>query len=116
MKTESEKTKQEAPKRPKRDLKNLECFNCHEKGHYAFQCLKDAHFCKDSRETREDAHGVDVKRKGLVEGTPIERILLDTGCSKTLVRQELIPKEKILEGEAVTIRCAHGEHGLVSRS
>ena len=46
---------------------------------------------------------------GEVEGTPVERILLDTGCSKTLVRQELIPKEKILEGEAVTIRCAHGD-------
>ncbi len=106
---ESEKAKQEAPKRPKKDLKNLECFNCHEKGHYAFQCPKDAHFCKDSRETTEDAHSIDVKRKGLVEGTPVERILLDTGCSKTLVRQELISKEKILEGEAVTIRCAHGD-------
>lgn len=29
VKTETE---QETPRRPKRDLKNLECFNCHEKG------------------------------------------------------------------------------------
>ena len=27
-------------------------------------------------------HSVDVRRKGLVEGTPVERILLNTGCSK----------------------------------
>ena len=106
VKTEPEKT---TPKRPRKDLRNLECFNCHERGHYAFQCPKDAHFCKVSRETEEVAHSVNVKRKGVVEGTPVERILLDTGCSKTLVRQDLIPKKKILDGEAVTIRCAHGD-------
>ena len=57
----------------------------------------------------KDAHSVNVKRKGLVEGTPVEKILLDTGCSKTLVRKELIPKEKVMEGEAVLIRCVHGD-------
>ena len=39
----------------------------------------------------------------------MERILLNTGCSKTLVRKELIQKKKVLEGEAVTIQCAHGD-------
>ena len=82
---------------------------CHKKGHCAFQCPKDAHFCKESRETKEDAHSVNVKRKGLVKGTPVEKILLDTGCSKTLVRKELIPKEKVMEGEVVLIRCVHGD-------
>ena len=36
-------------------------------------------------------------------------IVLDTGCSRTVVRRELVPKNKILEGAAVTIRCAHGD-------
>ena len=58
VKTESEKT---TPRRPKKDLRNLECFNCHEKGHYAFQCPKDAHFCKVNRETEEVTHSVNVK-------------------------------------------------------
>lgn len=39
----------------------------------------------------------------------MEKILLDTGCSRTMVRQDLVPQEKILEGEAVMIRCAHGD-------
>ena len=55
--------KQETPRRPKRDLKNLECFNCHEKGHCAFQCPRTAHFYKESRETKEDAHSVNVKKR-----------------------------------------------------
>ncbi len=36
-------------------------------------------------------------------------ILLDTGCSRTLVRSDLASADKLLEGEAVTIRCAHGD-------
>ena len=47
-----------------------------------------------------------VCRCGQVEGQVLTDILLDTGCSKTLVRRHLIPEEK-LEGDAVTIRCAN---------
>ena len=39
-------------------------------------------------------------------------IVLDTGCSRTMVRQDLVAEEKLLEGEAVTIRCAHGDMDL----
>ena len=66
----------------------MEYFNCHEKGRCS-QCQ-----CQEERTS---------------EGTPVERILLNTGCSKTLVRKELIQKKKVLEGEAVTIQCAHGD-------
>ena len=64
----------------------------------------------------EDTHGVDIKRKGLVEGTPVEKILLDTGCSKTLVRQELIPREKILEGRSCHYSMCSWRYSLVSCS
>lgn len=47
-------------------------------------------------------------RSGTVEGTLVTDILLDTGCTRTLVRRELVPREKILDGE-VAIRCAHGD-------
>ena len=39
----------------------------------------------------------------------MESIVLDTGCSRTLVRSNLIPQDKVLEGEDVAIRCAHGD-------
>ena len=51
----------------------------------------------------------ELKRSGAVEGTAVDNILLDTGCLRTLVRQELVPRSKMLEGEAVAIRCAHGD-------
>ena len=36
-------------------------------------------------------------------------ILLDTECSRTLVRSDLVDKKKLLEREAITIQCAHGD-------
>ena len=36
-------------------------------------------------------------------------ILLDTGCSRTLVRRDLVPSKNMQEGDVVTIRCAHGD-------
>ena len=45
----------------------------------------------------------------MVEGTPVESIVLDTGCSRTLVRSNLVPQDKVLEGESVAVRCVHGD-------
>ena len=50
-----------------------------------------------------------LQKTGMVEGQEVGDILLDTGCSRTLVRRDLVPREKILEGEVVAIRCAHGD-------
>ena len=44
-----------------------------------------------------------------MEGQEVPEIVLDTGCKRTMVRQELVPPEKILEGDVATIRCAHGD-------
>ena len=46
-----------------------------------------------------------VTKTGAVEGKEVERILLDTGCSRTLIRKDLVPQHKPLHGEAVAIRC-----------
>ena len=37
-----------------------------------------------------------------MEGIRVEQIVLDTGCSRTMVRQDLVPEGKIIEGDAVT--------------
>ena len=36
-------------------------------------------------------------------------ILLDTGCSRTLIQRELVPANKVQEGDVVTIWCAHDD-------
>ena len=38
-----------------------------------------------------------------------KKVVLDTGCSQTMVHKDLVPQDKIAEGDAVTTRCAHGD-------
>ena len=35
-------------------------------------------------------------------------IMLDTGSNRTLVRRDLVPAQKLVEGE-IPIRCAHND-------
>uniref|UniRef100_A0A1X7T3K8 Integrase catalytic domain-containing protein n=1 Tax=Amphimedon queenslandica TaxID=400682 RepID=A0A1X7T3K8_AMPQE len=50
-----------------------------------------------------------VLKAGTVEGREVQDILIDTGCSRTMVHEDNVPPEKILQGEATAIRCAHGD-------
>jgi predicted aspartyl protease len=101
--------------RSKRDIKDIECFNCHHKGHYSSSCPRNALFVTEGRAVQQSKLSVvrrqcpsqpGVVKSGVVEG---HNILLDTGCSRTLVHQNLVPESKIQEGEAIAIRCAHGD-------
>ena len=79
------------------------CFNCQQKGHFANQCpSKPAMFC-----SREPA-ATEPARTGLVDGLPVDRILLDTGAATTMVHKALVDPTK-LSKETVDIRCAHGD-------
>ena len=44
-----------------------------------------------------------------MEGQDVTDILLDTGCSRTMVRQNLVAMEKVIVGKVATITCAHGD-------
>ena len=50
-----------------------------------------------------------MARVGLVEGVAVSDIMLDMGCSRTMVPSELVPEDWIIPGEAVTVKCAHGD-------
>eukprot|EP00731_Ephydatia_muelleri_P039306 Em1361g2a len=49
-----------------------------------------------------------VFRQGMIEGKMV-KVLLDTGCSRMMVRRNLVPEHKLIEGKGVAIRCAHGD-------
>ena len=84
----------------------ITCFNCKRKGHYASECPQDA-LCGVGQ--IQSLQSKVFYQKGTVEGTDVSDIVLDTGCSQTLVRKELVPEDKITQEQAVTIRCAHGD-------
>ena len=50
-----------------------------------------------------------MKRRGMVEGTEVRDMVIDTGCSRTMVRQNLVPDNKMRAGEDIMVRCAHGD-------
>ncbi len=49
-----------------------------------------------------------VNRTGVIEGQLVHDIVLDTGCTRTMVRQDL-PTDIQTTGQTVQIRCAHGD-------
>lgn len=102
--------------RPRRDLKDITCFTCDRKGHYAANCPNL--LCVERRsnyrgETELIEHMVSPKQgifhAGKVEGQTVSDVCLDTGCTRTMVRQDLVPPEKLLEGDSIAICCAHGD-------
>ena len=92
--------------------KKQKCFNCRGIGHIAAECPSDAIFCKVRRAPNRKPGRLPPRQeltlKGEVEGKIVEDMLLDTGCSQTLVRQEVVPDEN-LTNRQVSIRCAYGD-------
>ena len=50
-----------------------------------------------------------MKRKGVVEGTEVQDMMIDTDCSRTMLRQDLVLRNKMIVGEDIMVRCAHGD-------
>ena len=91
---------EESQDRPQREVC---CYNCGRRGQMAMCCpSKPALYCGESLGRPETV------REGLVEGHQVQGILLDTGCTRTLVQQDLVPPGKMTVGR-VSIRCAHGD-------
>ena len=53
--------------------------------------------------------GMPVTRTGTVEGREVDNIVLDTGCSRTMIHHDLLSKDKQLSTGAVRLLCAHGD-------
>ena len=88
---------------------NVRCYNCSKTGHLSRNCPEKALYSR-SRENYKTCRQADraVLRSGLVEGNNVHDIVLDTGCSRTMIRKDLVPTTKMLD-DAVMVQCAHGD-------
>lgn len=86
----------------------LKCYKCHGFGDIAGNCMagRRAMFGNEKK-----CFGVigeqKVLRQGIIEGKMT--VLLNTGCSRTMVHRNLVPTHKLIEGKGVAIRCAHSD-------
>ena len=82
----------------------IHCFTCGKKGHIARHCRTNALVCIGLPG--------DMRHEGTVNGQSAKNIMLDTGCSRTMVHRNLVSEAQILDGESAVVRCAHGDSVL----
>lgn len=96
----------DCPKKPVRSDLGREgqpgSYNCHKVGHVAMQCPANA------LAVTEEVSDQNMLCSRIVQGQQVDDILLDTGCSRTLVHQRLIPLTKYLPKHR-SIKCVHGD-------
>ena len=109
---------------------SVKCYYCGKTGHVEKECRKKKHDSESSgsgiqcynckkfghpcpnKALMSDTQGPETNRlvqKGRVEGNMVADIMLDTGCSRTMVHKRLVSDNTMKCDEAVTIRCAHGD-------
>ena len=91
--------------------RGTQCYHCKKQGHMSWECPEKSMVCKERRDWRRKG-GRPMYKTGKVEGQKVTDILLDTGCSRTMVRRNLVAMEKIIVGRVATITCAHGDTKL----
>ena len=95
--TTREKGPNQAVKREPREWREgVQCYNCGKKGHVSRQCPNNALFCVGWKEG--------LRRAGTVNGHRVDDIMLDTGCSKTMVHRHLVSKGELVEGKSSVVR------------
>ena len=76
-------------------------WSCPEKGTLLCQGRR----CQKEKDTS-------LNNTGSVDDQYMKNILLDTGCSRTMVKKRQVLQVRILEGKIVYVLCAHGDTEL----
>ena len=116
----------------KRDNGGIQCYACGKLSHIARECpgtafveegRPSAYYCEKPvtqenhslRREQQNTTAPSVRtndsfiRSGLVNGKYVEDLVVDTGCSQTILHANLVPRERYVEGKSVKLRCAHGD-------
>ena len=103
------RTPQQAPRSGRPWNPPQHCYECGKIGHVATHCPSRALYGEGRPYEKMSQLNSEVMcHNGTVEGCYLEDIFLDTGCTRTLVHQDLIPRDMETRGEVI-ICCAHGD-------
>eukprot|EP00731_Ephydatia_muelleri_P007947 Em0004g285a len=75
--------------------RGIQCYHCKKQGHMSWECPEKSMVCKERMDWRRKG-GKPMYKTGKVEGQKVTDILLDTGCSRTMVRRNLVAIEKVI--------------------
>lgn len=60
-------------------------------------------------EREPSACGTLVSRAGTVDGQDVSDIVLNTGCTHTMISEDLVSHDTLIAGASVQLRCPHGD-------
>ncbi len=96
-----------------------QCFHCRQWSHLMFNCpnrkpLKQSGAEKSNlyagtcTEIAWNLESDKFVRSGTLQGRPV-RMLVDTGCTLTMVRSDFVEADRVNAQEKVSVRCVHGD-------
>ena len=87
----------------------IRCYKCNGLGHRAAECPTGRAKLVGCADSSGKVNKSSVTVCGSVNGIAVQDIVMDTGCSQTLVHESLVDTHTLNLDDVIAVRCAHGD-------